>query len=80
MKKNQQVKEKNKTLKVLTEIPNKPIGYLVNRNSGEIIQTTDNQGNINVNNFILVYGKLAPKFGVSGETSEIKTHAIPKRF
>tara|TARA_R110000851_G_scaffold294642_1_gene449359 strand:+ start:616 stop:906 length:291 start_codon:yes stop_codon:yes gene_type:complete len=68
------------TLRVLKEIPEKPIGYLRDRTSGDIIQTTDENGNINVSDFVLVYGKPAPKFGTQKESSEIKTHSIPKRF
>jgi len=66
------------TLRKLKTIPEKPIGYLIN--NGDIIQITDDKGNIDVNNFILMYGTSAPKFGVQKADSDIKTHAIPRRF
>ena len=54
-------KKGTSSLKVLTTIPKKPIGYLTHM--GQIIQTTDEKGNINVDGFVLMFGTQAPKPG-----------------
>ena len=56
-------KKGTSSLKVLTTIPKKPIGYLTHM--GQIIQTTDEKGNINVDDFVLMFGTQAPKPGPS---------------
>jgi hypothetical protein len=58
--------EKNHVLKILDEIPDKPIGYFTERTSGNIIQTTDEKGMITVNDFVLQFGKIAPKTEFGG--------------
>lgn len=52
-------KKGTSSLKILTTIPKKPIGYLTHM--GQIIQTTDEKGNINVDDFVLMFGTQAPK-------------------
>ena len=54
-------KKGTSSLKVITTIPKKPIGYLTHM--GQIIQTTDEKGNINVDSFVLQFGTQAPKPG-----------------
>lgn len=54
-------KKGTSSLKVLTTIPKKPIGYLTHM--GQIIQTTDDKGNVNVDSFVLQFGTQAPKPG-----------------
>ena len=56
-------KKGTSSLKVLTTIPKKPIGYLTHM--GQIIQTTDDKGNVNVDSFVLMFGTQAPKPGPS---------------
>ncbi len=52
---------KGVVLTYLDKIPEKPIGYIVDKVSGEIIKTTDDNGNVNVDTFVLQFGKTAPK-------------------
>lgn len=54
-------KKGTSSLKVVTTIPKKPIGYLTHM--GQIIQTTDDKGNVNVDSFVLQFGTQAPKPG-----------------
>ena len=56
-------KKGTSSLKVLTTIPKKPIGYLTHM--GQIIQTTDEKGNVNVDDFVLMFGTQAPKPGAN---------------
>tara|TARA_R100001443_G_scaffold70583_1_gene78872 strand:- start:703 stop:987 length:285 start_codon:yes stop_codon:yes gene_type:complete len=60
-KKPKKYKKGTSSLKVLTTIPKKPIGYLTHM--GQIIQTTDEKGNVNVDSFVLMFGTQAPKPG-----------------
>ena len=48
------------SLRILEEIPEPPIGYLKDSH-GQIVQITDEKGNINVDTFVLQFGKIAPK-------------------
>ena len=50
-------------LRILTRIPKPPIGHLMQM--GNMIQTTDEKGNINVDNFVLMFGTQAPKPGAN---------------
>ncbi len=52
-------KSGSSSLTVLRTIPKKPISYLTHM--GEIIQTTDKKGNVNVDSFVLMFGTQAPK-------------------
>tara|TARA_X000001382_G_scaffold74847_1_gene52369 strand:- start:467 stop:754 length:288 start_codon:yes stop_codon:yes gene_type:complete len=56
-------KRGSSSLKILTTIPKKPIGYLTHM--GQIIQTTDEKGNVKVDSFVLMFGTQAPKPGAS---------------
>ena len=53
--------QKSHILKVLDEIPEKPIGHFTDAPTGEIIQITDEKGFLNVDTFGLQFGKPAPK-------------------
>ena len=56
-------KKGSSSLKILTTIPKKPIGYFTHM--GQIIQTTDEKGNVIVDDFVLMFGTQAPKPGPS---------------
>jgi hypothetical protein len=53
--------QKSHMLRVLDEIPEKPIGHFTDVSTGEIIQITNEKGFIDVDTFILQFGKPAPK-------------------
>ena len=53
--------KKGLLLTYLDVIPEKPIGYIIDRLSGEIIKTTDDKGNLTVDTFVLQFGKTPPK-------------------
>jgi hypothetical protein len=48
------------SLRILEEIPKQPIGYLKDSHD-QIIQITDEKGNINVDTYVLQFGNMAPK-------------------
>ena len=70
--------QKDHILKILDEIPDKPIGYFTETTSGNIIQTTDEKGMITVNDFVLQFGKIAPKTEFSGYHVNALTNELSK--
>ena len=52
-------KKGTSSLRILTTIPKKPVGYLTHM--GQIIQTTDKKGNVDVDDFVLMFGTQSPK-------------------
>ena len=70
--------QKGVVLTYLDKIPEKPIGYIVDSISGEIIKITDDNGNVNVDTFVLQFGKSAPKLPTQEDYINPHTRTISK--
>jgi len=70
--------QKNHILRVLNKKPEKPIGYFTNSITNEIIQTTDENGMVNVNEFVLQFGRISTRVEPKGHYTNHLTEQLSK--